>query len=163
MRNDFIRQERESRNKQLTDKLDMFYRCKLRATGIERVTDLTRQKQGIDVILTGQWGTVTIDEKIRTEDYNDFLIERYSSLRKKSIGWTIDPKKITDLIVYRVPDYLYLIPYKPLRSLILSNQDHFFYFGREHRAPNPGYTAINYECPWQELEGQGIKKYLFLS
>ena len=160
--NNFARQLAESNNPVITNALDRFYRQTLGATAIERVQDLPRQKQGIDVIIETKWGTIRIDEKIRTTDYGDMLIEKYSCLRTKSIGWTIDPTKLTELIVYVVPGFLYLIPAKPLRKLILSDTAKFFYYGREWRADNGAYESVFYSCPWEDLASSiPIKKFSF--
>ncbi len=58
------------------------------------------QRGGIDRLLTLSCGrTYTVDEKIRTEDWPDVLLERWSNERARSPGWVQKPLAC-DFIAY---------------------------------------------------------------
>jgi hypothetical protein len=76
------------------------------------------QRGGIDRVITLKSGkTVTVDEKVRYESYNDILLERWSNKEKKTPGW-IQKDLACDFIAYAVvPDECCdLLPFLQLRA-----------------------------------------------
>jgi hypothetical protein len=75
------------------------------------------QRGGIDRLLTLSDGTtLKIDEKVRSQDWPDFLLERWSDRERKEAGWT--QKALTcDFIAYAfIPSATcYLLPFQTLR------------------------------------------------
>lgn len=70
------------------------------------------QRAGIDRIVTTEYGrTIKIDEKIRTEDWPDFLLERWSDESNLVAGW-VQKKLDCEYIAYAfVPSAsCYLLP-----------------------------------------------------
>jgi len=85
--------------------------------------DCELQRRGVDRIIHMPDGRqFTVDEKLRLprkngEKYDDFLLEEYSDLARKTPGWTLDPRKICDYVAYAIT-YLgkcYLLPFEILR------------------------------------------------
>ncbi len=75
------------------------------------------QRGGIDRVVTLRSGkTVTIDEKVRTQDWGDIALERWSDQKGKKPGW-IQKDLACDFIAYAfVPSKrCYLFPFLTLR------------------------------------------------
>lgn len=69
-------------------------------TRCEICTDTTRQRQGIDRVLTLSNGrTVNVDEKKRAQEYGDILLEYVSALEYKTPGW-IEKDLAIDYLAY---------------------------------------------------------------
>jgi len=120
---------------------------------VERA-DLETDKRGIDKILHFFNGDkVTVQEKFRDADYNDFLIEiyhEYSNGNKKD-GWA---RKITaDIMYYYVPNKIYEIDLRQLKEWGMSNKDYVKEL-KYKRAYNPqgNYWTYNKAVPWERLE-----------
>lgn len=76
------------------------------------------QKAGVDKVIVLKNGKkLKIDEKKRRKDYGDILLEEWSVLHAKKKGWTGDPAKITDYVVYAIlpANTLYWLPYDLLQ------------------------------------------------
>ncbi len=89
------------------------------------------QRQGVDRIITLDSGKqILIDEKKRTKDYGDLLLEALSvctfDWETKQVdfekmtkpGWAVDPAKTCDYIAYAIPSSgkCFLLPYSLLRE-----------------------------------------------
>ena len=75
------------------------------------------QRGGIDRVVTLKSGkTVTIDEKVRTKDWGDIALERWSDRERKVPGW-MQKDLACDFIAYAfVPSQrCYLFPFPTLR------------------------------------------------
>lgn len=76
------------------------------------------QRGGIDRVVTLRSGkTATIDEKVRSKDFGDIALERWSDRERKVPGW-IQKDLACDFIAYAfVPSQrCYLFPFHNLRS-----------------------------------------------
>jgi hypothetical protein len=107
------------------------------------------QRAGIDRILVLRSGKVIkIDEKVRSRDYPDFCLERWSDERRQIPGWIQKPLDC-DFIAYAFVQcgLCYLLP-----TLLL--QHAWRNFGRkwiaeyqEIRAQNNGYVTVSIAVP----------------
>lgn len=63
---------------------------------VERIMDSEQQKRGSDVRYTNKitGESFTTDEKFRSQMYDDFLLEVYSDIERRTLGWgfNTDPK-----------------------------------------------------------------------
>lgn len=76
------------------------------------------QRGGIDRVITLQSGkTVTVDEKVRSKDWDDIALERWSDRERKVPGW-VQKDLACDFIAYAfVPSKrCYLLPFLTLRA-----------------------------------------------
>jgi hypothetical protein len=103
----------------------------LRLGGLERVAGILdrhlepgairraseyHDKQGADGWWVRQEGRpLAVDWKLRQEDHADLVIEWDSRVEHGIPGWTIDPDKITDYVLYLWPHSARLLPSKALR------------------------------------------------
>lgn len=81
------------------------------------------QRGGIDRVVTLKSGkTVTVDEKVRTQDWGDIALERWSDRDRKKPGW-IQKDLACDFIAYAfVPSQrCYLFPFLTLRRAWLTD------------------------------------------
>lgn len=107
------------------------------------------QRAGIDRVITLKSGKVIkIDEKVRSKDYPDFLLERWSDERRQIPGWIQKPLDC-DFIAYAFVQcgLCYLLP-----TLLL--QQAWRGFGRKWveeyppiRAQNNGYITLSVAVP----------------
>ncbi len=96
------------------------------AVKIERANK-TDDRKGIDYWVTLQSGRViSVDVKVRGEDYapkgfDDLALETWSVMEKKVIGWTRDPNKQTDFILWLWKDTkrCVLLPFPWLCSIFI--------------------------------------------
>jgi hypothetical protein len=99
------------------------------------------QRGGIDRAVILKSGKVFwIDEKVRTEDWPDFLLERYSDQQRKTDGWA---KKdlACDYIAYAfIPSSTcYLLPFQQVRLAVATYGQQWLRAAEEKR---PGYRII---------------------
>lgn len=89
-------------------------------------------KLGIDYWLEYQNGTMqTLDAKIRELDYSKrgddriACIELMANTRKQKLGWSIDPSKRTDIVLfyYIETGAAYFYPARELRAAIIASLD----------------------------------------
>lgn len=120
---------------------------------IHRITGkCADQLAGIDRVIYLPNGKVTVDEKIRSTDYDDIALETWSVVRsgkKERLGWAVDPKKQCDFIAYAIPSRrkCYLMPREILRLTVRR-------FGSEWReiaAQNDGYVTLSRVVGWAML------------
>jgi len=107
------------------------------------------QRGGIDRVLTLACGrTYTVDEKVRTNDWPDILLEQWSDEARRSPGWIQKPLAC-DFIAYAFAPSrrCYLLPVVPLQRA-------WRLFGRQwindfeqKRALNLGYVSASVPVP----------------
>lgn len=123
--------------------------------------DCEWQRHGVDrMVILPNGKTVLVDEKKRDKNkttgkvYDDFALEEYSNLERKTCGWTLDASKRCDYIAYAIIPLgkAYLLPYELLRITctwnLLAWKERFPRYGL---APNPGYHTRNWFIPWDVL------------
>jgi hypothetical protein len=107
------------------------------------------QRGGIDRVLTLACGrTITIDEKVRTNEWPDILLEQWSDEARRSPGWVQKPLAC-DLIAYAFAPSgrCYLLPVMLLqRAWRLNGRGWIATFG-QRRARNAGYVSTNVPVP----------------
>lgn len=125
--------------------------------------DSELQRAGVDraVFLPRRQLPIYIDEKNRPprEDgkpsWDDFLLEEWSNLGRKKVGWTLDETKVCDFVAYAIHDRhkCYLLPFEPLRIACVSHLDEWK--RRKGAYPkdtqNHGYTTRNCVVQWDDL------------
>lgn len=102
---------------------------------VEEVTDLKRQKQGIDFIVKTDSGPVNIDVKLRRMEKiawhdpseQDVLIEY---MQNTGPGWAVHPDAKTDVVLYVWPDLINTefdwclkLPYKACKIMAMNRQE----------------------------------------
>ena len=107
------------------------------------------QRGGNDRVLTLACGrTYTIDEKVRSNDWPDILLEQWSDEDRRKPGWVQKPLAC-DFIAYAFAPSrrCYLLPVAPLqRAWRLYGRDWLRTFG-QRRARNPGYISASVPVP----------------
>ena len=120
------------------------------------------QRGGIDRTILLEDGTViTVDEKVRREDYPDILIEHWSDDKKLIPGWGHRDKHLTcDYIAYAlIPrQTCYLLPYQVLRRVIKLHGETWWEKSKREEsgyrlvpARNGTYRTLSYVVPSQVL------------
>lgn len=111
------------------------------------------QRGGIDRVVVLKSGkTLTVDEKVRKEDWPDVLLERWSDVNRKTPGW-IQKDLACDFIAYAyIPSRTcYLLPFVPLRRAWLTHGKDWIERHKEIRALNQGYVTASVAVPTDEL------------
>lgn len=111
------------------------------------------QRGGIDRVLTLASGRVyTVDEKVRTKEWPDILLERWSDQEREKPGWIQKPLAC-DFIAYAFEPtrQCYLLPVVPLQRAWRLNGRHWIEQYGERHALNPGYRSSNVPVPIQTL------------
>lgn len=111
------------------------------------------QRGGIDRILTLACGRVfTVDEKVRTNDWPDILLERWSDEERRKAGWIQKPLAC-DFIAYAFAPSrrCYLLPFAPLQRAWRMNGRHWIEQYGQRQAFNPGYRSTSVPVPIQTL------------
>lgn len=107
------------------------------------------QRGGIDRVLTLACGrTYTVDEKIRTNEWPDILLEVWSDEARRLPGWVQKPLAC-DFIAYAFAPVrrCYLLPVAPLqRAWRQHGRAWTETYGRRH-ARNPGYLTASVPVP----------------
>lgn len=96
--------------------------------------------------------TLTVDEKVRYEEYNDILLERWSDEAKQIPGW-IQKDLACDYIAYAFvqSQRCYLLPFQDLRRAWRRHGRRWILDCREVRAQNKGYVTVSVAVPIDEL------------
>ena len=113
------------------------------------------QRGGIDRVITIACGRVfTVDEKVRTNDWPDILLERWSDEVRAKPGWIQKPLAC-DFIAYAFAPSrrCYLLPVAPLQRAWRLNGRHWIDQYGERRARNVGYCSSNVPVPIETLMG----------
>lgn len=122
------------------------------------------QRGGIDRLLTLACGrTFTVDEKIRTEEWPDVLLERWSDETRKLPGWVQKPLA-ADFIAYaHAPAATcVLLPVPALQRAWRQHGRQWAGLYGQRRANNSGYTTVNVPVPRGVLM-QAIVEAMFVS
>lgn len=123
-------------------------------TNVTTVTNVEQDKLGIDFIMEVKNGnTYNIELKTRTTTYNDILLEIYSAVEYDTPGWAVDPKKLTDYLIYfwEPTGNYYILPYKLLRKTTISHKDYYLKNYQTKPTVNKGYTTINAAVKFPKL------------
>lgn len=111
------------------------------------------QRAGIDRVLTLACGrTYTVDEKLRSQDWPDILLEQWSDERRRTAGWVQKPLAC-DFIAYvfEPSRNCYFLPVATLqRAWRMHGRRWISEFG-QIRAPNEGYISTNVPVPIETL------------
>ena len=112
------------------------------------------QRAGIDRVLTLACGRVyTVDEKVRTNDWPDILLEQWSDEERRSAGWIQKPLGC-DFIAYAFAPSrrCYLLPVALLhRAWRLNGRSWIEAYG-QRRARNLGYVSTSVPVPIAVLQ-----------
>lgn len=112
------------------------------------------QRGGIDRVLTLACGRVfTVDEKVRTNDWPDILLEQWSDEDRRSPGWVQKPLAC-DFIAYAYAPSrrCFLLPVALLqRAWRLNGRQWIERYG-QRRARNVGYVSTSVPVPIPDLE-----------
>ena len=131
------------------------------------------QQWGVDrVVYTASGQRFLIDEKKRTKDYGDILLEEWSVWRGEAaagnkIGWSLDAEKQCDFIAYSIPsaEKCYFLPFELLRQAFVVNRLRWRRDYGVRTARNHGYDTVNVPVPWVELKKrlcqQMIRRFSF--
>jgi len=107
------------------------------------------QRGGIDRVLTLQCGrTYTVDEKIRSQNWPDILLEQWSDEARQIPGWIQKPLAC-DFIAYAYApsETCYLIPVVPLQRAWRQRGRQWIVAYGTRRAHNPGYVSVSVPVP----------------
>jgi hypothetical protein len=107
------------------------------------------QRGGVDRVLTLACGrTYTVDEKIRTADWPDILLEQWSDEQRRKPGWVQKPLAC-DFIAYAyAPSGIcFLLPVAPLQRAWRQHGRSWLKLYGTRRAANPGYVSVNVPVP----------------
>lgn len=148
-------------------------------------TEAGRKLQEMDidaVVLSDEGDVYTISEKHRRNNYNDLLIEIYSSYCSFSPGW-IETSKARNLVIFTddilVPEVI-VVDMKNLQSFLskyriieqVKEDCSNFYFSRKSserkiiniegrpvkcrlvRSENKGYATISLAIPWSSIQAE---------
>jgi hypothetical protein len=111
------------------------------------------QRGGIDRVLTLACGRVfTVDEKVRTVDWPDILLEQWSDEDRRSPGWVQKPLAC-DFIAYAFAPSrrCYLLPVVPLQRAWRLFGRHWIVSHGQRRARNIGYVSTSVPVPIDAL------------
>lgn len=111
------------------------------------------QRGGIDRVLTLACGrTYTVDEKVRSHDWPDILLEQWSDEARRKPGWIQKPLAC-DFVAYAFAPSrrCYLLPVVLLQRAWRTNGRHWIERYGQRRARNVGYVSTNVPVPLGEL------------
>lgn len=120
------------------------------------------QRGGIDRVLTLACGRVyTVDEKVRTNDWPDILLEQWSDEERRKPGWVQKPLAC-DFIAYAFAPSrrCYLLPVALLQRAWRLNGREWIEAHGQRRARNVGYVTANVPVPLSELERAMVQAML---
>lgn len=111
------------------------------------------QRGGIDRVLTLSCGRVyTVDEKVRTHDWPDILLEQWSDEARRSPGWVQKPLAC-DFIAYAFAPSrrCYLLPVNLLQRAWRLHGRSWLKDHGQRRAQNRGYVSTSVPVPISDL------------
>lgn len=111
------------------------------------------QRAGIDRVLTLACGrTYTVDEKVRTADWPDVLLEQWSDEARRAPGWVQKPLAC-DFIAYAYAPsgVCILMPVAPLQRAWRQRGREWIDRYGTLRAQNPGYVSVGVPVPRRAL------------
>lgn len=112
------------------DELSSIYAQFFGANNIEDIevcTDKVRQKKGIDKIVSLRNGErYNIDDKVRKVDYGDIILEEWSNVEGKKVGWAVNTELETDYICYYISTTkkAYVFSHRELYDYIKNNYNY---------------------------------------
>lgn len=111
------------------------------------------QRGGIDRLVVLRDGTsIKVDEKVRRQDYDDILLERWSDRDRQVPGWV--QKDLTcDFIAYAFArsGFCYLLPFQPLRRAWRTRGKEWIATYRAVLADNGSYVTESVPVPTDVL------------
>jgi hypothetical protein len=113
------------------------------------------QRGGIDRVLVLSSGkTLNVDEKVRSKDYGDILLEYWSDYDRRIPGW-VQKDLACDFIAYAVipAQRCYLLPFTALRAAWRANGRQWVDKYATARAQNRGYCTHSVAVPTPVLLG----------
>lgn len=150
--------------------LDSIYRTYFQnvsgVSRIERIDEMTRQRAGIDTIVTLNSGeTIKTQEKWRTREFTgDFLIEYCSVSRNGNCekpGWIYSIDSDYIFAVYAPSQLVKIYPVVQLKIAWSNNKDCWISTHRIIRAQNPNYITLSVAVPTDTLEHEITKVMQF--
>jgi len=120
------------------------------------------QRGGIDRVLTLACGRVyTVDEKVRSHDWPDILLEQWSDEERRAAGWVQKPLAC-DFIAYAFAPSrrCYILPVAPLQRAWRQNGRRWIERHGQRRARNVGYVSANVPVPVGELMAAMVRAML---
>lgn len=125
-------------------------KCDLQYAGVDRILHLPLGKQ------------IWVEEKTRTVDWGDFLVEEFSNYERRTPGWTVDCTKLTEYVGYAVEPAgkCYLLPYQLLRQACIRNLPEWKTKYSSKYARNRNYRTLNWSIPWSEIHLAILKEQL---
>lgn len=118
--------------------------------------DSKLQRAGVDraVFLPNRQLPVYVDEKKRDKDWGDFLLEEWSKVETKKVGWSLDKSKVCDFVAYAVPGKCHLLPFELLRIACTEHLEQWKLrkgaYPKDARSTD-GKTTRNCAVPWADL------------
>jgi hypothetical protein len=130
--------------------MDVYRRALPRlASAVSVRDDGWAQRGGIDRLLTLSCGrTYSVDEKVRTRDWPDILLEQWSDEGRRSPGWIQKPMAC-DFIAYAFAPSgtCYFLPVVPLQRAWRQHGRRWLEEYGTRRARNPGYVSVGVPVP----------------
>jgi len=122
------------------------------------------QRGGIDRLLTLSCGrTYTVDEKIRSADWPDVLLEQWSDEARKSPGWVQKPLACDFIAYAHAPAATcVLLPVPSLQRAWRQHGRQWVGLYGQRRAQNQGYKSVSVPVPRGVLM-QAIVEAMFVS
>jgi len=110
------------------------------------------QRGGIDRLLILPGRTVAVDEKVRTRDYGDILLEYWSVYEQKKPGWAVKDQAC-DFIAYAIQPTkrCYLLPFHTMRLAVTKYGRRWLDEYGWTTAQNHGYTTKSVAVPTDVL------------
>ena len=117
--------------------------------------DSPLQRCGVDVavFVPALQRPIYVEEKFRQIDYGDFLVEEWSNLEQKKVGWTMDDKKISDYVAYHVPGKCYILHFPTLRKACQTYLEKWKATRHPKDVRNQGYVTRNWAIAWHDIWG----------
>ena len=122
--------------------------------GVDRlpVTDADTQRAGVDAVLTGptcaQPFAVEVEEKIRSHDYGDVLLEVVSNDQAMTPGWAVKGARSKLLLYAWAPTRRgFVFPMQTVQRVTRANADLWLARFGVRLAKNDGYTSHNVPVP----------------
>ena len=130
--------------------IDVYRRAMPRlASAVSVREDGWAQRGGIDRLITLSCGrTFSVDEKVRTRDWPDILLEQWSDEERRAPGWIQKPLAC-DFIAYAFAPSgtCYLLPVVPLQRAWRQHGREWLEQYGTRRARNVGYTSVGVPVP----------------
>lgn len=129
---------------------DEYY--KERDFGVKRIIGEANKDFDCEVNLGGKW--YKVEEKYRSHDYNDCLVETMQDTETQAPGWLYYTK--ADYIMYGVANKIYCIDLPGLKKFITKNKDNL---NKKISSKGWGRTE-NVVIDWYTLKANKIAKQL---